>query len=146
MSDYSSYYAGRRMRHVQVNNRVVVIRQWDHILVVLDAETLQEIQLIDPTPTSGTREEIDQELSNSEYDIYCCLSEDLLHDIVIFKNRNLAIIRTHQFNKSSGHFETIQEREIEFTLWPHRFNEFKKFRMYVDDRYCIFDWEYFTSK
>ena len=114
LTPVTCYETTVKVRDVHVNNRVVVIEKWNsqEILVVLDAETLKTIQLIDPTPTS---EEIDQGLNNSRCKRYCYLYRDLLYHISIFKDRNLAIIKTHQLKKSSCHFETIQERKIEFT-------------------------------
>ena len=56
------------------------------------------------------------------------------------RNRNLAIVKTHQFKKSSGLFETIQERKIKFHLRVRDVED--RFNVYVDDRYCIFDWDY----
>ena len=70
---------------------------------------------------------------------------DLLYDIVMFKERNLAIVKTHQLKKSSGFFETIQERKIEFQLHKSRLCDKCHLNQYVDDRYCIVDWEYFLS-
>ena len=121
------------IKDVQVNNRFVVIGVYSRIAwIVLNAETLTKIQLIDRAPTS---EEIDVS-PNRYYYLY----GDLIYDISIFKARNLAIIKTHQFNKTSRHFETIQERKIECI--SNKFDQFSTFNMYVDDRYCILDWEY----
>ena len=55
-------YKPNGIRDVHVNNQFVVIQQWNDpwILVVLDAETLEMIQLIDTTPTS-------EEVENSCY-------------------------------------------------------------------------------
>ena len=66
-----------------------------------------------------------------------------MYHTVVFEKRPgwgdyFAIIKTHQWNKSSGHFETIRKREFEFSSWrdDHVYN----LKVYVDDGYCIFEW------
>ena len=123
------YSLGTEMgiKDIQVNNRVIVILLDRKLLKVLDAETLDEIQAIDATRT------IPEAVNSSNH---CCyLFGDFLHHTIEFEKEFsrgdfFVNVKTYQFNKSSGHFEAIQERTFPFSSYH---------RMYFDDRYCIFE-------
>ena len=144
------------IQDIQVNNRVVVIESYffvlktDYVLKVLDAETLDTIQIICETPNTLiaessyylSQEDIEEGITASMVDCCFYLSGDLLYHIVVFEKQPVwadyfAIINTHQWNKSSGHFETIRKRKFEFSSWNENV---EKLKVYVDDRYCIFEW------
>ena len=128
------------IKDIQVNSRVVVIQcGWDSnsVLRVLDADTIGEIQLIDENLND------DEPLINSEMINSCFnLTEDLLYHAVIHakdtdENTFLVTITSYRFLTSVGRFETLLEQKFEFQSVSGFFSDPK---MYVDDRYVIFEW------
>jgi len=95
------------------------------------AETLKTVQSSERTPKSKLRG--------------CCLYGDLLYHVAISYQSNGAIFKTYQLNKSSGQFETMQERKIESTTKCFDLLN-QTIKVYVYDRYCIFDWFHYTSE
>ena len=118
---------------------------------MLDAETLETIQKIDETPTIPvaegsydlTQEDIDDEIGFLMDDHCCYLFGDLLYHTFVFEKEfswgdYIAIVKIYEWNKSSGHFEAIQQREFQFSS---RDVDKPNPKVYVDDRYFIFERE-----